>query len=447
MGLRKKLKEVIEKRKALIAIGAKEGSLSEEQEKELEELKDKADNLRSLIKQQEELEKEEKDLADSEPDPDPVVRKAPQAQVKVTREDGHNKHGEYMGYSKEYTRNGTGEFLLDVAAASKRGGKMSERLEKQSRAIQGMNITVGSDGGFLVPSEISDRLFTTTMQAPSLREKCTIVNSSTGVGALNLVDETSKARGSRYGGIVTYWVEEGEDITVSKPKLRRQEFRCKKLGAAFYATDESLSDAAQLQTFATQGFVQEFGYEIDNSIFRGDGATQCHGVLNSPAKISIAKESGQAADSLLYNNLDKMLDRLLPESQGNSILMIHPSLKRPLRNVFTSPGSNSDFMPFLADGNGIMSVKEVDGNPVVVSQHASAPGDLGDISLLDMSYYLLFVREGIKGSSSMHVQFLSDQQVFKWTMRVDGMSVLNSPITDAHGSDTRSPFITLAERA
>ena len=57
------------------------------------------------------------------------------------------------------------------------------------------------------------------------------------------VDETSRATGSRFGGIRVYRANEGTTVTASKPKLDRMEVDLEKLMGIGYATNELLSDA------------------------------------------------------------------------------------------------------------------------------------------------------------------------------------------------------------
>jgi hypothetical protein len=44
------------------------------------------------------------------------------------------------------------------------------------------------------------------------------------------------------------------------------------------------------------------------------------------------------------------------------------------------------------------------------------------------------------------VLFLSDQVVFRFKLRVDGKPLWTSPITPFNGTQTRSPFVALAQR-
>ncbi|UZQ49970.1 phage major capsid protein [Clostridium kluyveri] len=51
------------------------------------------------------------------------------------------------------------------------------------------------------------------------------------------IDETSRANGSRWGGVQVHWVAEAETVTQSKPKFRESDMALQKLLALCYVTD------------------------------------------------------------------------------------------------------------------------------------------------------------------------------------------------------------------
>jgi hypothetical protein len=51
---------------------------------------------------------------------------------------------------------------------------------------------------------------------------------------------------------------------------------------------------------------------------------------------------------------------------------------------------------------------------------------------------------GIQRASSIHVEFLTDQEVFRWILRTNGAPWRSSAITPYKGSFTLSPFVALA---
>jgi hypothetical protein len=77
------------------------------------------------------------------------------------------------------------------------------------------------------------------------RSRSLVTRQPVSGNALNLpaVDETSRANGSRFGGISSTWIGQGTTVTAGKPKFRLMELKLKKLLAFVYGTDELVADA------------------------------------------------------------------------------------------------------------------------------------------------------------------------------------------------------------
>jgi len=87
------------------------------------------------------------------------------------------------------------------------------------------------------------------------------------------------------------------------------------------------------------------------------------------------------------------------------------------------------------------------GRPIVTIEQASALGTQGDIALVDWDQYLQIAKGGVSEASSIHVEFLTAQQVFRWIVRNNGQPIPRSPLTPAYGTITTSPFVVLDTRA
>lgn len=86
--------------------------------------------------------------------------------------------------------------------------------------------------------------------------------------------------------------------------------------------------------------------------------------------------------------------------------------------------------------------------PLHFVEHCPTVGTSGDLCLCDWSQYLAIDKaSGIKSAVSLHVRFIYDEQVFKFTYRFDGQPILGSPITPYKGTNTVSPFIALGARS
>ena len=334
-----------------------------------------------------------------------------------------------------------GEQLMAAYRAAMPGGKIDERLT--TRAASGLNESNPSDGGFLVQTDFVSELLKRTYETGILASKVKRIPISTNANSLkiNAVDESSRANGSRFGGVQTYWEGEADEIAGSKPKFRVLELSLKKLTGLCYATDELLQDATALESVIREAFAEEFGFKIDDAIIRGTGAGEPLGILNSQALVTVAKEANQT-EVIKVENLVKIWNRLWPRSRANAVWYINQEVEPYLYTL--KIGDTPVYVP--AGGLSEKPYGTLFGRPVVVLEQCSAAGDLGDIILLDPTQYLLIDKGGIKAASSIHVRFLYDENVFRFIYRVDGQPIWNKPLTPYKGSATVSPFVTLAKR-
>lgn len=342
-----------------------------------------------------------------------------------------------------------GEQLLAIAKSSRPGAPIDERLLKVQNA-SGANESIPSEGGFLVQKDFESQLLQEIHQNSVLAAACRRITISAGSNGvkLNGVDESSRADGSRWGGVQAYWVNEAGTVTASKPKYRQIELTLNKLMALYYATDELLQDAPAAGAIMQQAFAEELTFKRDDAIYRGDGAGKPLGVLNSGCLVTVAAESGQAADTVLYENIIKMWSRLIASSRANAVWYINQEVEAQLYGMSLAIGTGGVPVYMPAGGISGQQYGTLFGRPVVPIEHASALGDVGDILLGDFSQYLLADKGGIQSASSMHVQFQYDEMAFRVTYRVDGQPVRSKPITPYKGGagNTLSSFVTLAAR-
>lgn len=334
-----------------------------------------------------------------------------------------------------------GEQLMAVYRSASPGGRIDERLS--TRAASGLNESNPSDGGFLVQQDFVSTLLKRTYETGILASKVKKIPISGNANGLkiNSVDEESRANGSRWGGVQTYWESEADQMSSSKPKFRQMELSLKKLTGLCYATDELLQDAAALESVIKEAFAEEFGFKIDDSILNGNGGGQPLGILNSSALVTVAKEANQT-DKITVENLIKMWNRLWSRSRANSVWYINQELEPYLYTL--KLGDKPVYIP--AGGLSEKPYGTLFGRPVVPLEQCNAAGEAGDIILADIGQYLLIDKGGINQASSIHVRFLYDENVFRFIYRVDGQPIWNRPLTPYKGSSTVSPFVALAKR-
>jgi HK97 family phage major capsid protein len=346
---------------------------------------------------------------------------------------------------------GMGDFLQAVARSSNPQLGVDRRLLLPSAGPTGMNELYNADGGYLVDKQMSNDLLTSTYETGLLvgRVRHLPIGENYNGTKLNMVDETSRAEGSRWGGVVAYWTGEGEEKLASRPKFRQEELTLEKLTGLCYVTDETLQDAPLLEQIVREAFANEFGFKLDDAIIRGTGAGMPLGILNSPAKVEVAAESGQVAGTIVFENIINMWSRLPARSMAspNTVWLVNPAIFPQLATMGFSVGTGG--IPVWMPAGGISGnpFSTLMGRPVVPIEQASALGTVGDLILADLSQYVMIDKGGIQTASSIHVRFVYDETAFRWVLRTDGQPGWTSPITPAQGSSTVSPFVTLATRA
>jgi len=372
-----------------------------------------------------------------------AAKKLNDQQTKMNTPVNKPVHVEVVNSNEKF--NNFGEQLRAVAEAARPGGSFDNRLMVKN-AASGMNESVPSDGGFLVQQDFIATLLQETYKTGKLASKCNKLPLSTNANGtkINGVDETSRATGSRFGGVQAFWEGEADQFTGSKPKFRQIELNLRKLTGLCYATDEMLQDSQQLEAFITKTFSSEFGWLIDDALINGNGVGKPLGILQSGSLVTIAKENGQAAKTILAENIIKMYARCASEMAEWYIN------KDTIPQLFTmslavGTGGAPIFMP--AGGLSGKPYNTLLGLPVNPMEQCKTLGTKGDIILADFGDYMFIDKGGINTAISIHVRFIYDESCFRFTYRADGQPVRSTPLTPANGSDTTSSFVALDTRA
>lgn len=332
-----------------------------------------------------------------------------------------------------------GEFAIATMHAA--SGVVDPRL---MAAATGMGSAVNSDGGFAVPLEVAAGIEYDMFAAGDLLSRVDARTISGDAIAYNVINETSRADGSRQGGVLGYWVDQGTAPNASQTKLARVEMKLRKVGALGYMTDELVADAAALGGELQNLFANELVFQVEDAITEGTGAGQPLGYTKAVCLVSVAKETNQAAASINVTNLSKMWSRLPARSQKNAVWLINTDCNPQLDELALQVGTAALPPRFVTYDSGIMTIK---GRPVVTVEYNATIGTQGDIVLADLSQYRLIRKSGVDQASSIHVLFTSGQQTFRAFYRCDGQAMPRAAITPYKGTATLSPFVVLATRS
>jgi len=319
---------------------------------------------------------------------------------------------------------------------------------KGIKAPLGLQEGIPSAGGFLVGTDRSSSLMARVYEVGNILNRVDMIGIGANSNGMTFYaeDEISRVAGSRRGGIRAYWAAEAEEKTKSKPKFREMELKLRKLVALCYATDELLADATALESWIMSAYPEEVNFVAEDSIFRGTGVGMPLGILNSAATVSVAKEVGQAAATIVSANIDKMWARRYIRGR-NYAWFVNQDTSPALSALNRASGGAGDLVYSPPGGISALPYATLKGAPVIETEYNSTLGTVGDIILADFGEYQMIDKGGIQSASSIHVQFVTDETVFRFVYRVDGQPKWDLPLTPFQGNKTVSPFITLATRA
>jgi HK97 family phage major capsid protein len=268
---------------------------------------------------------------------------------------------------------------------------------------------------------------------------------STSRVTLPTVDATSHAT-NVFGGVQAYWTPESGQMTDVAADFGRVSLDSWKLTAYSHVPNELISDSAiSFEAFLRATFPRALAYFEDVAFISGNGAGQPLGFLNAPAAVTVNKESGQAAATIVWENIVKMYARMLPQSLGNAVWIVSPDVFPELATMALSVGTGGG--PIWLNNGVAGPPATILGRPVVISEKVNTLGTAGDINFVDLSYYLIGDRQALTVSSSEHYRFQNGETAFRFVSRVDGRPWLQSALTPRNSGPTLSPFVKLETRA
>lgn len=334
-----------------------------------------------------------------------------------------------------------GEFLQAVVNYYVEGNVIDQRL---TRAASGMSESVPADGGFLVQTEFAAELLKrtyTTGQVVSRCRKIPVGVNSNGL-KINAIAESSRASGSRWGGILGYWLAEAGSKTASAPTFRQIELNLKKLIGLCYATDELLQDSAALESVINQAFPEEFGFLLDDAAINGTGVGQPMGVMKAPCLVTVGRNTGA---TVLTEDIIAMWAQCYAPSRQNAVWFINQDVEPKLYVMSLAVGTAGGQLTYMPPG-GLSNAPYATlmGRPVIPIEQCQSLGTSGDIILADMSQYIIIDKGGINSASSIHVKFTTDETTFRFVYRVDGQPWWAKALTPFKGSKTLGPFVVLS---
>ena len=322
-------------------------------------------------------------------------------------------------------------------------GRKLEVNEEEIRAFRASMIEgVPSSGGLSVPEPLQAQWLDDSIESEIIRSRCVVwaMESATRrVVGWDAADQSS----TLFGGFAMEFLSEEGTGNKQVGKLRSILLTAHK-GAIFVDISNELREDGQgFEAQLDRAMRLSIGYALDQYFIGGTGAGQPQGIRNSPAKISVAKESGQAKDTIIFENLAKMFSRMYPAGQQRAIWLANNNTIPALLQLSIAIGVGGSHIPVMTESNGQFKIL---GRPVVFSSHLPTLGDADDIMFVDLSQYAIGIRRDMRVEKSNIPGWTQDLMSYRVLIRFDGQGTWNTYLTPRNGS-TMSWVIGLAERA
>ena len=355
-------------------------------------------------------------------------------------EDRFGTIGEYCQAIREEAR----------PSAAKNRKELLQKLENVRQFQNSFGSEEPAAGGFLIPEIMRSELLQLALEQSFVRSRATVIPMSTLRVPIPTVDDTSHVT-SLFGGVQFYWAEESSSLTESQASFGRVVLDAKKLTGFFKVPNELLADAPAFSGWFDTRIPAGLAWTEDLAFMTETGAGTPEGFINSPGSVQVTKQSGQTANTIVWENIVNMYAQMLPTSLANAEWLCSIDSFPQLATMALSVGTGGGPVWIGGYGNsGGMSTPPMTilGRPVTFTEKVGPLGTTGDINFVDLSYYLIGDRQTVAVASSDQFAFQNDQTAYRIIERVDGRPWLQSALTPHNNSANKlSAFVQLQTRS
>jgi len=323
------------------------------------------------------------------------------------------------------------EFLTVVSS-----GRFDPRLIQNTASE-----SVPSSGGFLVPEQFAAWLLDASLETEIVRPRATVwpmKSESLKVPGWNSATHSS----SLFGGLTGTWLAELGTATEVFAKVRQIQLTAKKLACYTAASNELVADGIDFDRQIQVALIKTIGWYLDYAfISGGTGAGMPLAIINDPALITVSKETGQNASTIVFENTVKMYARLAPQCMANAVWIANQTTVPQLLTMSLAVGTGgAPIQPAVLQQNGKFSLL---GKELLFTEKCPALGSLGQLMLVDFSQYCIGLRKEVSLDKSIHIGWVTDESSYRAILRADGQGTWDKAITPKAG-DTLSWCVALA---
>jgi HK97 family phage major capsid protein len=428
--MKQKKFELIKQQRAILdKIDAEKRQFTDEEKSQYNKLTEETDKLeKDILSAEEDLERRRK-LAEQE------------AKMKEKKDNPNPNPDDRRDIDPEKEFRNIGEFLFALARMKADGIKDSRLDPLREKREQTMG--TGATGGYALPEQFDAMIRQVQAQEAIVRPRAAVIPAGSPPDAkltFPSLDQTSAQ--NIYGGVTVVHTGEGVTMTETTANLREVSLEPKEISAYIVVTQKLLNNWEAAGAFVTRQLSQAMMGQEDYDFMRGNGVNKALGFINCAAAISYTRAG---ASAIAFADVYNMLARIL--MRGGSYIWLASQTTIPQLAAMVDAGSHAVWLGgpggSLSGAQGPLPTTLM-GLPIVFADRLPALGTKGDLSLVNLSYYLIKDGSGPAAASSEHILFLSNKVVFKVVWNVDAHPWLTEPLgLEGSTTNTVSPFVIL----
>jgi HK97 family phage major capsid protein len=296
------------------------------------------------------------------------------------------------------------------------------------------DLNYGGAAGILVPEEWSDQIMAVDPDAEVVRPRAMVLPAGDSPDAPVHIPAFDQGASGYGGGIDSEAVADGTAYSGSSAPA----FSDVKLEPQKFIYDLSIGNTLLRNTPALAEFLRRrfrlYRQELEDHLFiAGSGTSQPEGFVNSSAALGVSRNT---SDEIKFEDIAALYTKIM--KLNRAVWIANVSTRAQLLNMVDSSG-NRVYQP-VDQARGIGQAFY--GLPILFTGNGAQLGSKGDISLVNLDYYMIKDGSGPFIGMSEHVDWKSDQTNMKLVWHVDGQSWVQAPITTKSGAQV-SPFAVL----
>lgn len=269
----------------------------------------------------------------------------------------------------------------------------------------------------------------------------------------------TSGQSASYAGVSVFRKGEIAQRPSSDAKLREQTFKITDLtGYTPLSRDLVADNYIAADAIIQRVFARAIEWKKDEECFRGNGVGKPLGILNSPALVSVTRET---ASRVRYADLITMLSVFHQSCLPNAMWVAHQSTYTDLAVITNSSGTpvfqpnaminQAMMLALMAKTQSVPDLKyramgTLLGLPIRFTEKVPALGTSGCLMLIDPTQYGVAERQGLEVGISEHFLFDTDQIAFRFKLRNDAQPLWIAPYTSADASNAKwSPFVQVTQ--